>query len=218
MIRIILKFFKLGTFIYFFFCGTICTAQENPLLGPDINVMFTQASTSEHGGNFPAAINIYKKILQTRPENVCAINSIAGLYGKLNQYDDEILWAKKAMKIDAAYSLAYINYGDALLNQGKLAEAKQAYQKVIELNPKSAMAYYNLGFLADKENDLASAISWYQKAVDLDPALEDAYFNLGVDYAALHRYLEASAAFKKVLELNPKAEDAKKMLLELKKN
>lgn len=199
------------------FLQSSCLAQSsvNPLLGPNIQTMSAQALDAESRGDLAGAIDINKKILETQPANVCSINSIAGLYGRLGQYDDEMLWAQKAINIDKNYSLAYINYGSALASQGKLAEAKQAYETAAQLNPKSAIPVYNLGILADKKNDYATAIQFYQNAIALNSKSEDAYYNLGIDYVKLKKYPEAIAAFKKVLSLNPKAEDANKMLTEL---
>lgn len=210
------RLFLIGSLITWFLYHS-CLAQNsaNPLLGPNIKAMSAQALAAENSGDLVGAIDINKKILETQPSNVCSMNSMAGLYGRLGQYDDEILWAQKAINVDKNYSPAYINYGSALASKGQLAEAKKAYEAAAQLNPKSAIPIYNLGILADKQNDYATAIQFYQNAIALDPKSEDAYYNLGIDYINLKKYPEAIAAFKKVLSLNPKAEDAKKILTEL---
>lgn len=202
-----------------YFVHTVCLAQGavNPLLGPNIKALSAQAVSAESDGDLAGAIAINKKILETQPANVCSMNSIAGLYGKLAQYDAERQWAQKAIAIDKNYGMAYINYGSALVNQGKLAEAKQAYETAAQLNPKSPIPLYNLGVLSDKQNDYAAAVQFYQKAIELDPKLEDAYYNLGVDYVHLKQNLEAIGAFKQVLKLNPKAVDAQTLLTDLEK-
>lgn len=217
MITQIRLVFIIGTFIITWFWQPPCLAQNsvNPLLGPNVRAMSAQALEAESRGDIAGAIDINKKILETQPANVCSINSIAGLYGRVGQYDNEMLWAQKAIDIDKNYGLAYINYGSALASQGKLAEAKQAYKTAAQLNPKSAIPVYNLGVIADKQNDYVTAIQLYQNAIALNPKLEDAYYNMGIDYVNLKKYPEAIAAFKKVLSLNPKAEDARKMLTKL---
>ena len=206
-----------NTFMMMWFWQPACLAQNsvNPLLGPNVRAMAAQALDAESRGDIAGAIDINKKILQTQPANVCSINSIAGLYGKLGQYENEMLWAQKAIDIDKNYGLAYINYGSALASQGKLAEAKQAYEIAAQLNPKSAIPVYNLGVIADRQHDYTAAIQFYQNAIALNPKSEDAYYNMGIDYVNLKKYPEAITAFKKVLSLNPKAEDARKMLTEL---
>ena len=42
-------------------------------------------------------------------------------------------------------SANYLRTANKLLREGNLAEAVDAYQQVIQLNPKSAVAYQNLG-------------------------------------------------------------------------
>ncbi|MCD6038884.1 MAG: repeat-containing protein [Gammaproteobacteria bacterium] len=216
MIRKI-KFFLLNIFLASW-VNHFCLAQNsvNPFLGPNVRAMAAQALAAEKRGDLASAIDINKKILETQPANVCSINSIAGLYGKLGQYDDEMQWAEKAIAIDKNYSLAYINYGDALAGKGRVEEAKQAYQTASTLNPKLAIPLYNLGVLSDRQHDYVTAIQFYQKAIILNPNFEDAYYNLGVDYINLKKFPEAISAFQKVLSLNPNAADANKILKDLK--
>jgi superkiller protein 3 len=212
------KFIYLGKIVFVVLFTGCCFAEEipyNPLLGPDTKSMLTQAAIAERNGDIGGAIEIYKKILETQPRNVCSLNSVAGLYGKLGRYEEEIRWSKKAIDIDVDYGLAYINYGDAMANLGNLDEAKYAYERAAELNPKSAVAVYNLGILAERKKDYLTASQFYQKAIEINPNFEDAYYNLGIVYLHLQKRVEAVAAFRKVLGLNPKALDAKKMLEEL---
>ena len=184
---------------------------------PDIENkgLIFKALASEDAGNIQAAIELHKKILESQPQNVSSINSIAGLYGTLGKFDEEIFWAKKAIDTEPTYDKAYLNYGNALSELGRIAEAKKAFEKAVELNPNSPVAFYSLGVLAEQTRDIPQAIKYYKKSVEVDPKFENGYFNLGLGLANLKQYDEAISTIKKLLTINPDHADASKMLNEI---
>ena len=182
---------------------------------PAIKSLIAKALAAEDAGNLPAAIELNKQILESQPKNVLSINSIAGLYGSLGKFDEELFWAKKAIEVDPNFDYAYINYGSALLQLGKIAEAKKAFEKAAELNPKSPFAFYSLGVLAEQTRDVPKAIKYYKKSIAVDPKFENGYFNLGAMLANMKQYDEAISTLKKLLTINPKNADARAMLSDI---
>lgn len=184
---------------------------------PDIENkgLMLKALAAEDAGNIADAIELHKKILESQPQNVLSINSIAGLYGTLGKFDEEVFWAKKAIDTKPTYDNAYLNYGNALAELGRIAEAKKAFEKAAVLNPKAPVAFYSLGVLAEQTRDIPQAIKYYKKSVAVDPKFENGYFNLGLGLANLKQYDEASSTIKKLLTINPNHADAKAMLKEI---
>lgn len=162
-----------------------------------------------------SAIDVNLEILSLDPKHVAAMNSIAGLYGTLGEFEEELLWARKALEIDPRFELAYINYGNGLAALGRFQEAQNAYEKAIELAPKNPLPLYSLGVLAENQGKIEEALSFYRRSVTLDGSFEDGYFNMAAILANLKRFDEAVAALKKLLELNPEAPDAKQMLQQI---
>src|SRR5438552_2737093 len=107
--------------------------------------LIKEALAREDAGDLAGAIAVNKKILEIAPKNVAAMNTIAGLYGKLEKFQEEITWARLAITVDPEFSLAYINYGNASAALGHLAEAAKAYEKARQLDPKSPLSVYSLG-------------------------------------------------------------------------
>src|SRR4051794_38681480 len=67
----------------------------------------------------------------------------------------------------------------ALLQQGKLAEARVAAAEALKTHPADAELLSLLGVVHAQENNLAAAEQAMRKAVQLAPRLESAWLNLG---------------------------------------
>lgn len=183
---------------------------------PAINSLINQSIAAENHGDLKGAITLHQKILAIQPNNVRSINSIAGLYGRLQQYNDEVVWAQKAITIDPYYELAYINLGNALLALEHTQDAKKAYLIAVTISPNSALAYYSLGLVADEERDFYTAVKLYNKAIELDPKFQDAYMNLAIAYANTQEPTKVLETLNKLIALDPKGKnvaDAKNLIL-----
>ena len=55
------------------------------------------------------------------------------------RFDDAVTWYRKAIALDPKRAIAYANLGDALAQRGA-ADARAAYQKFLELQPRSKLA------------------------------------------------------------------------------
>src|SRR4051794_15496042 len=96
---------------------------------PKTIALIKEAIKMEDADQFEGAIEKYKEVLRIEPRDFAAMNTIAGLYGNLNQPDQEVIWAQKAFDINSKYWKALINLGNGLGMQGKFDAAITAYQK-----------------------------------------------------------------------------------------
>jgi len=179
---------------------------------PEMKNLISQALSSQDKEDLVQTIDFHKAILKRQPNNLYSINSIAEIYGKLGQYNNQVLWAMKAIAIDGNDDLAYVNYGNGLLGLGKITEAENAYDRALKIDANSSKAIYSLGLIADQKNDYLTAIDFYKKSLELDPFFENSYFKLAIDYANLQKYDEAIGILNLLLNLNPHANNAKRML------
>ncbi len=97
---------------------------------------------------------------------------------------------------------AYNNWGSLLKDQGNLMDAKELFQKTIELEPTFAMGYLNLGMTLKAMGDLAGAIAHYQRAIELNPTYADAYQNLGVVLLKVGNVPQSLEAFRRAINLH----------------
>ena len=87
-------------------------------------------------------------------------------------------------------------------------QARQLYQRLLQLDPDHVDAHVNLGRLLHEDAAPAAAESHYRRALDLDPEHETAAFNLGVALEDLGRFRDAIEAYQRALELDPQNADA----------
>lgn len=87
-------------------------------------------------------------------------------------------------------------------------EAREAYERVLTLNPSHIDAHVNLGRILHESGAPGAAEQHYRQALELDPEHEIAAFNHGVALEDLGRHREAIAAYERAIALDPANADA----------
>jgi tetratricopeptide (TPR) repeat protein len=140
----------------------------------------------EHLGNgeFDKAAKSFAKVIKAAPDNS------VGYFGKaeasvgvpkFSMVEVAQLY-KKAIELEPDNPFYHKSYGDFCLDNGLLAQAEEAYQSAIKLDPEAArfyysdlaMGYYNSGMLFPErqlnltEDDIAKkALQYSLKALDM---------------------------------------------------
>jgi tetratricopeptide (TPR) repeat protein len=114
----------------------------------------------------------------------------------------------KEQQIDAAIAELF-SHGIALEEDpARQAEAIQAYERVLDLEPDHAPAHINLGTLFYNRQEYAESEFHYRRAVEIDPRYALAYFDLGNVLDETGRVLQAIEAYRNALHLAPTYADA----------
>ena len=92
--------------------------------------------------------------------------------------------------------------------EGKLDEAENLYQCILEAQPMHLDALNNLGLLLHQLGKLADAEINCKKAIEIKLDFAEAHFNLGNILFTLNRLGEAELSYKRVLELKPEHDKA----------
>ncbi|HTU20758.1 MAG TPA: tetratricopeptide repeat protein [Gemmataceae bacterium] len=93
----------------------------------------------------------------------------------------------------------HYNRGNALANQGKLDEARVAFERTLELKPDFPEAYKNLADIHLNRGSFDKAVVAYQKALTLTPAYREAENNLGIAFLSQGAYSPAQETFGRLL-------------------
>lgn len=88
------------------------------------------------------------------------------------------------------------------------AQAREAYERALELDPDLAEAHVNLGRLLHLAGERGRAEPHYREAVRLDPVDPTPHFNLGVMLDELGRKDEAVHAYRQAILRDPEFADA----------
>jgi len=133
---------------------------------------------------------------------------IVGLdYVLLNDYSDAIKWLEKAAEIDAKNKDAWYYLGRAYYTKSRLAEARKAFLKLLDLDPHDVRAENNLGLILETEGQPAGAIEAYRRAIawqadSLRPS-EQPYVNLGSILMEQGQIKDALEPLQKAVEVAP---------------
>lgn len=127
------------------------------------------------------------------------------LYAKREQWNEAIEDMKTA--IDHNFNkpdLAYVGIGNVLrLGKQEYAEAIQAYDQAIALNPDSSHAFTGRGRAYKKMYDYDKAMHDYSKAIEIEPENATPYNNRGYLYARLKQYEPSLADCNKAISIDP---------------
>jgi tetratricopeptide (TPR) repeat protein len=102
-----------------------------------------------------------------------------------------------------AHAAASYFVGNSLLDQERVDEAVEHFQKALALEPESATFHFALGDALCRGRRMDEAIIQYQKALEIKPDFAEARNNLGYCFLQIGRLNEAIAHFQRALEIKP---------------
>lgn len=177
------------------YCGGIAstlwvsaaTAQENRPSEKDILLekVFIEAGREKILGNYQEAVARYLEVLQKDNSNAPACYELAKLYDQLNQPDQAITRAARAVEI-APSELIYVRYYARLLDkQGNSKKAADLYDALVKTYPKNEGLYYEWSdYLSHalRHDQVIKVLDGMEKLLGLrEPAIlrkSEAYFRL----------------------------------------
>jgi tetratricopeptide (TPR) repeat protein len=121
--------------------------------------------------------------------------------------DVESLWKDTIAKNDGAW-IAHNNLGLVHRRAGRLAAAKNCYERAAGLNPSFFEAHYNLANALRDLGRAEEALERYREAVRLRPDYVDALYNLGHLLVATGRPRQAVTPLQELLKIHPQDRDA----------
>ena len=107
----------------------------------------------------------------------------------------------EAATINPRDSSAHYNLGLIHQQRGELSEARERFQRAIELDPDELDAHYQLGRIARAQGRLAEAISHFEQVVQRDQshAQNEIWREIGATYIAAGQYADGREALEKFL-------------------
>ena len=124
--------------------------------------------------DLPKAEESYLKAIEVDPNQADSYAALASVYNSEKKFDDAAKMSAKANELQGASATgsnpeAVYNQGIIFWNQGKIAEAKAQFEKVIQLDPKMADAQYWYGMALVNEGKLPDAKKPFEEYLKLAP-------------------------------------------------
>ena len=107
---------------------------------------------------------------------------------------------QKILDQDDQFALAYEGQGQALLIQGDLFGADQAFRNALNVNPKLWRSHNYLGIMADRRHLHLSAIEAYKAALAIQPREGAVLNNLGMAHYMNRHYRQAARTFYQAMQ------------------
>lgn len=114
------------------------------------------------------------------------------------------------------HSLQEVQNAEALYQQGKNAQALEAFSALVEKYPRNAYFWFRLGNALARDHSFRDAIGAYDSAIALDPSDGRFYFNQSLMHLALAKsgLIEASGKLPSGESLKAEADHLLKLLTE----
>ena len=154
-------------------------------------------------GHSHEALQLYRKILAVRPDQVDALNLSGVANLELNHIGEAVKLLQAAVSLQPSHAEVHNNLGNALQAAGKLDEATAAYRRAIGIKPGYAEAHNNLGTVLRALGRLDDAVASYHEALAIKPDLAETHNNVGATLQELGRYHDALAYHRRAVALGP---------------
>jgi tetratricopeptide (TPR) repeat protein len=180
-------------------------------------------------GRVEHALQIYVRILATRPEDIETLMAVAHVCESVSKIEDARTFYERVLEIEpwnteARQQLDHLQKGSISEGcAGPPASAQDAYaeacrliaggnhptgrarlMQIVALHPDFALAHNDLGVLAYQAGDKQAALEYYQKAVQLEPANLTFLKNLADCYwVGFGRMEDALKIYVDILKVQP---------------
>jgi predicted TPR repeat methyltransferase len=184
-------------------------AQDRPLT---LDEAISNAILLQQNGQWTAAADIYRSILEVAPDHAAALHYSGVLAHQQSRDEHAVTLIERSLELEPDKADWHSNLGIVLQDRLKLDEAAAAYRRAIALDPNHANAHNNLGVVLRAQDRVVEAEAAYRAAIAANPEHLDAYHNLGILLNGLKRTREAAACFSRVITLRPKHPEARRQL------
>lgn len=153
-------------------------------------------------GQAVEAVRAYLIALAIRPGDPMANMNVSVAYLQMNQPENALPYAEKAVKLEPQSAQAHTNLGSIYSALARHDEAVSEYLQANELLPPSTKVLLNLADSLIKSNQLDQAANTLEQVIKIEPSA-NAYERLGFVNFRLRKYDEAKAAFLTALDIDP---------------
>ncbi|CAO3363850.1 tetratricopeptide repeat protein [Azospirillum palustre] len=154
-------------------------------------------------GQIAAAARIYRRIIETTPDQADALHLMGLVARRAGQKGAAFHLMARALRIDPSMAEIRLNLGNLLRDHGNAAGAAATYRTAIALRPDFTTAYENLGGLCRGLPSLGDARDAYRRAIRLSPAGAEGHAGLANVLQERDALPDAVAAYVRAIALDP---------------
>ena len=171
-------------------------------LASGARVLVVRAGQAALGGNYAAAIPLYRQALAQADEPQTRLNLAISLARAGQPAEAEIEY-RKVIAADPSRADALFALGTLLASQGRDAQAVPVYQQAVDLHPQDADAYFNLANALRRLGQFREAEQGYAQVLELDPARANASLGRALMLSQLEQWARAESVLRAGLQASP---------------
>lgn len=147
------------------------------------------------------AIVWFEKVLLEKPNHYNANCILGDIYKRKEEYEQAFYYYDKQLEVNPE-SIWYLHRGLLYSELNFYNEAREDYEKAIELDPKDPNAYNNLGLVYEREGNNKLALEYYKMAIErMEEDPKSLYYrNISNLYSRLKEYEKAIETDKLCIE------------------
>lgn len=168
---------------------------------------YTAAGMMTEAGNHEEAARLYDDAAAADPGSTEIWLAAARARISLQQWDEAVTRARRAVDLAPSSARAADMLGRALVAAGRSDEAAAVYDELGERAPESGTPHAGRGLLAAERGDAEGAEAHLARAVEKEPDRADWWAALGEARLALRRLAPAAQALNRAAELDPERRD-----------
>ena len=124
-----------------------------------------------------------------------------------NALDDRILEEERRVNEEPSSADRRNDFGNLLASRRFVEDARNQYERALELDKSHFLAAYNLGLLWETEGKPMKAISAYRKSISRKPGFPQSHFRLGRLYEKRGWERLAVKEYAKAMRIDPQMRD-----------
>lgn len=158
-------------------------------------------------------ISLMVELLKKQPSLNLAKLLLVEAYRSVGHLDEAIAFLRRQITVAPENARDYYLLGVVLRQQGKTGEARQAFERTLQLAPDKLPAIDQLVGLDIDSNDFKSAMQRVQSAFQETPNSAALYVIESKVYVAQRKWDQAEAALLKALTIDPNSSSAYDLLI-----
>lgn len=163
---------------------------------------FFAADQALQRGDVSQAAALCQQLLAEREDYAPAYYLMAEIYSRLNQTEKALKFNDFAVRFQPGSFDIYFQRGKLMFVQSRWPEAKDAFERARQIDPKNAVAVMLLGDVAAQLGDHALAIELFNEATTIEN-LPEIHEHKGLSMLSMGDYEGARAAFGAMLRILP---------------
>lgn len=169
----------------------------------NIDVLELNVMIAKKKGDSAKKKQLLKQILVVNPKNPDANIELADEQALKRNYRNARDYYKKALSSDPENLDALFGYGKMCYYMEKDDDSKEAFNKILELDPRNPQANAYMAKFEAENNQYKKAISYLNVAIQEEPNNSDYYFDLGTYKRYLGDYKGAEKSWLHAISLDP---------------